>query len=217
MNTANKFLKQEYVQEHIEALDEEFMGDERTKIFFEYPKKIVNKVESPDIPGMYSLNPYQGCEHGCIYCYARPTHAYRNLSPGVDFETRIFAKVNAAELLRKGRFDEMFFVDMPNEAERESIWRLVIQRHGRDAEHFDVSQLARITDGFTGNVALKLSEGVGEVVEHLLSEELQSTFSSQMGYLLSQRAFRRFHVDECACADDDLEFGEKLIEQRNII
>jgi len=50
---------------------------------------------------MWSINPYRGCEHGCIYCYARPTHSYLNLSPGLDFETRLVAKVNAAELLRK--------------------------------------------------------------------------------------------------------------------
>ena len=53
----------------------------------------------PDIPFTWSLNPYRGCEHGCIYCYARPTHSYLNLSPGLDFETRLVAKVNAAELL----------------------------------------------------------------------------------------------------------------------
>src|SRR3712207_1189861 len=56
---------------------------------------------SPDVGFMQSINPYQGCEHGCSYCFARPSHAYRNLSPGIDFETRIFAKVNAAELLRE--------------------------------------------------------------------------------------------------------------------
>ncbi|HEX6006571.1 MAG TPA: PA0069 family radical SAM protein, partial [Burkholderiales bacterium] len=56
--------------------------------------------ESPDIPFRQSINPYEGCEHGCGYCYARPSHAYRNLSPGIDFETRLFAKVNAAEVLR---------------------------------------------------------------------------------------------------------------------
>ncbi|MGQ0751796.1 MAG: PA0069 family radical SAM protein, partial [Betaproteobacteria bacterium] len=55
---------------------------------------------SPDIPFSQSINPYAGCEHGCTYCYARPSHAYRNLSPGIDFETRLFAKVNAAETLR---------------------------------------------------------------------------------------------------------------------
>jgi DNA repair photolyase len=73
----------------------------KTQITEEKAASIISRNQSPDIPFTQSINPYQGCEHGCIYCYARPTHAYRNLSPGVDFETRIFAKVNAAELLRK--------------------------------------------------------------------------------------------------------------------
>ncbi len=61
---------------------------------------ILNRNDSPDVPFDLSVNPYRGCEHGCIYCYARPTHSYLNLSPGLDFETRIVAKVNAAERLR---------------------------------------------------------------------------------------------------------------------
>jgi DNA repair photolyase len=73
----------------------------KTQIIEEAAASIITRNQSPDIPFAQSINPYQGCEHGCSYCYARPTHAYRNLSPGVDFETRIFAKVNAAELLRK--------------------------------------------------------------------------------------------------------------------
>lgn len=63
-------------------------------------RSIISRNESPDIPFDRSLNPYAGCEHGCVYCYARPTHARLGLSPGLDFETRIFAKTNAAELLR---------------------------------------------------------------------------------------------------------------------
>ncbi len=73
----------------------------KTQIIEERAAGIISRNQSPDIPFTQSINPYQGCEHGCIYCYARPTHAYRNLSPGGDFETRIFAKVNTAELLRK--------------------------------------------------------------------------------------------------------------------
>ncbi len=72
----------------------------KTRVTVERARSIVSRNDSPDIPFTQSLNPYQGCEHGCVYCYARPSHAYRNLSPGVDFETRLFAKVNAAELLR---------------------------------------------------------------------------------------------------------------------
>src|SRR5262249_59881894 len=61
---------------------------------------IISRNDSPDLPFTQSINPYQGCEHGCIYCYARPTHSYLGLSPGLDFETKLFAKENAAELLR---------------------------------------------------------------------------------------------------------------------
>ena len=62
---------------------------------------ILSGNDSPDIGFDLSINPYRGCEHGCTYCYARPTHSYLNLSPGLDFETRIVAKVNAAERLRE--------------------------------------------------------------------------------------------------------------------
>jgi len=72
-----------------------------TQIIEEHAKKIVSTNQSPDISFDYSINPYRGCEHGCIYCFARPTHSYLNLSPGLDFETRIIAKVNAAERLRE--------------------------------------------------------------------------------------------------------------------
>jgi DNA repair photolyase len=73
----------------------------KTHVTIEHVKSIIARNDSPDIPFTQSINPYQGCEHGCIYCYARPSHAYRNLSPGIDFETRLFAKVNAAERLRE--------------------------------------------------------------------------------------------------------------------
>ena len=62
-------------------------------------KSIISSNDSPDVPFDLSINPYQGCEHGCVYCYARPGHSYLDLSPGLDFETRIFYKPNAAELL----------------------------------------------------------------------------------------------------------------------
>ena len=72
-----------------------------TRIIEEQVKGILSGNDSPDIGFDLSINPYRGCEHGCIYCYARPTHSYLNLSPGLDFETRIIAKVNAAERLRE--------------------------------------------------------------------------------------------------------------------
>lgn len=72
----------------------------KTVVTEEVAKSILSKNDSPDIPFRLSLNPYRGCEHGCIYCFARPSHSYLGLSPGLDFESRLFAKVNAAELLR---------------------------------------------------------------------------------------------------------------------
>ena len=72
-----------------------------TQIIEEQVKSILTGNDSPDISFDLSINPYRGCEHGCIYCYARPTHSYLNLSPGLDFETRIVAKVNAASRLRE--------------------------------------------------------------------------------------------------------------------
>jgi len=73
----------------------------KTTVTDEHPKTIIAKNTSPDIPFDRSINPYRGCEHGCVYCFARPTHAYHGLSPGLDFETRLFAKPDAAHLLER--------------------------------------------------------------------------------------------------------------------
>lgn len=73
----------------------------KTHVTVERPKTILSRNSSPDIQFDKSVNPYRGCEHGCIYCYARPSHAYHDLSPGLDFESRLFAKPDAAILLRK--------------------------------------------------------------------------------------------------------------------
>jgi len=73
----------------------------KTNVQVEKPKTIITKNESPDIPFERSINPYRGCEHGCIYCFARPTHSYMGLSAGIDFETNLYAKPNAAQLLEK--------------------------------------------------------------------------------------------------------------------
>jgi DNA repair photolyase len=73
----------------------------KTVVTDEFAKSILTRNNSPDIPFGVSLNPYRGCEHGCIYCFARPSHSYLGMSPGLDFESRIIAKVNAADLLRQ--------------------------------------------------------------------------------------------------------------------
>jgi len=73
----------------------------QTRVLSEHARSIISRNRSPDIFFDLSINPYRGCEHGCIYCYARPNHGTIGLSPGLDFETRLFAKINAAALLRK--------------------------------------------------------------------------------------------------------------------
>ncbi|SEL45960.1 PA0069 family radical SAM protein [Parapedobacter koreensis] len=101
VNTHNKFAAQRYVAEHIEGLDEEFLENSATQLIDEHPKKIISINDSPDLPMGYSLNPYQGCEHGCIYCYARNAHEYWGYSAGLDFERKIIVKRNAAEVLER--------------------------------------------------------------------------------------------------------------------
>lgn len=101
INTANPYLANEYVAEHVEGIDAPLLQNEKTTFIRETPKKIVNRIDSPDVGLSMSMNPYQGCEHGCIYCYARNTHQYWGLSAGLDFERKIIVKENAAELLEK--------------------------------------------------------------------------------------------------------------------
>lgn len=72
-----------------------------TNIRHEVARSLISYNKSPDLPFDRSINTYRGCEHGCIYCFARPSHAYLGLSPGLDFETRLIARPNAAEVLRR--------------------------------------------------------------------------------------------------------------------
>lgn len=100
-NTKNRFLKDERTREHIEGIDNWEEENIPTQYFEQESKSIVNKVDSPDVGMSYSMNPYAGCEHGCIYCFARNVHEYWGYSAGLDFERKIIVKKNAPKLLRK--------------------------------------------------------------------------------------------------------------------
>lgn len=99
-NPANRFEPIEFVRD-MDGYDPDEEPAPRTMVFRDTTKQIIAKNNSPDVGFTYSINPYRGCEHGCIYCYARPGHEYFGLSAGLDFETKIFAKPDAAVLLRK--------------------------------------------------------------------------------------------------------------------
>jgi DNA repair photolyase len=100
-NTKNRFHKNETVRDHKEGIDDWEDPNAPTKYIEQESKTIVNYVDSPDLGMAYSMNAYAGCEHGCIYCYARNVHEYWGYSAGLDFESKIVVKMNAAKLLRK--------------------------------------------------------------------------------------------------------------------
>ena len=101
-NTPNRFERLRYANEDgIDAVSGDDTQALRTEFFSDASRSILSTNDSPDIPFDVSLNPYRGCEHGCAYCYARPTHEYLGFSAGLDFESRILVKEDAAELLRK--------------------------------------------------------------------------------------------------------------------
>jgi DNA repair photolyase len=104
---AQSFLQGRFETVAREAFDDGWTPEEKephelqTSVTEEKARSILSHNDSPDVGFDRSINPYRGCEHGCIYCYARPSHAYLELSPGLDFETKLFAKTNAPELLRE--------------------------------------------------------------------------------------------------------------------
>ena len=105
-NTKNRFLKDEKTREFSEGIDDWSNDNTPTQYLEQEAKGIVNKVDSPDLSMWYSMNPYAGCEHGCIYCYARNVHEYWGYSAGLDFERKIIVKTNAPKLLRKQLMDK---------------------------------------------------------------------------------------------------------------
>lgn len=102
LNPDNRFLALNNSREETTGIDEwSDLGSNKTQYTELKAASLVNKVESPDVGMLYSMNPYMGCEHGCAYCYARNTHEYLGYSAGLDFERKIFIKKNAPDLLRK--------------------------------------------------------------------------------------------------------------------
>lgn len=100
-NPHNRFAVNRYAIDHPEAIDDWETEKIKTEFYEENSKSVVNKVTSPDLGMSYSLNPYQGCEHGCVYCYARNSHEYYGFSAGTDFESKIVIKRKAPEMLRE--------------------------------------------------------------------------------------------------------------------
>lgn len=101
IQSGNRFLETRVVTEFIEGLDEPLLISPKTEVRIEHSKTIVNPIKSPDLGLSFSLNPYQGCEHGCIYCYARNSHEYYGFTAGLDFETKLMVKPDAPKLLEK--------------------------------------------------------------------------------------------------------------------
>lgn len=105
LNPANRFqdLRLHVLGDHLDEIRAEKPDGTQVKttVYRDKSKSILNQVDSPDLPMRWTVNPYRGCEHGCVYCYARPGHEYLSLSSGIDFETKILAKTDAPELLRE--------------------------------------------------------------------------------------------------------------------
>ncbi len=99
-NPQSRYLRQRRLRSEVPDLNEALTAP-GTTVTQERARDIISRNNSPDLPFEQSINPYRGCEHGCVYCYARPSHAYLDLSPGLDFETKLFAKTNAPELLER--------------------------------------------------------------------------------------------------------------------
>ena len=148
----------------------------KTEIALEAARTIITRNVSPDISFDRSINPYRGCEHGCVYCYARPTHAYMGLSPGLDFETKLFAKPNAAKLLRaelskpsyEGETDRDRHQHRPLPADREDAADHARRAGGADGDEAPGADHHQIGHGVPGpRPAASHGQGPAGACDHL--------------------------------------------------
>jgi DNA repair photolyase len=155
---ANRFLKNSYGVVHWEGIDEVDDEVHPTKYLEIFPKTIVNKVASPDLHMAWSLNPYQGCEHGCAYCYARPTHEYWGYSAGLDFERVVLMKRNAPELLEKTLRDPKWDVGTISISGNTDCYQPIERREGITRKLLQVAQRFRQPIGIITKNALVLRD-----------------------------------------------------------
>ena len=155
---ANRFLRNSYGVVHWEGIDEVDDEVHPTKYLEIFPKTIVNKVTSPDLHMMWSLNPYQGCEHGCAYCYARPTHEYWGYSAGLDFERVVLMKRNAPELLEKALRDPKWDVGTISISGNTDCYQPIERREGITRRVLEVAQRFRQPIGIITKNALVLRD-----------------------------------------------------------
>jgi DNA repair photolyase len=175
-NPKNRFLKGAYVQEHVEGIDDWEQEPRKTEYIMDDSRTLVNTVTSPDVGMMYSANPYQGCEHGCIYCYARNSHEYWGYSAGVDFESRIVVKKNAPALLRKF-FENKNWVPAPISLSGNTDCYQPIERKMRITRHLlEICLDFRNPVGILSKNALVLRDM--DIIQELAKLNLVRVFSS---------------------------------------
>jgi len=166
----NRFLKQERGIVHWEGIDELDDDDQPTQYLPNYPKTILNKVSSPDLRLEWSLNPYQGCEHGCAYCYARPTHEYWGYGAGSDFERVILMKREAPALLEQALRKPSWDVGVISISGNTDCYQPVERRERITRAVLEVAQRFRQPVGIITKNALVLRDLdiLSEMAEHRL-------------------------------------------------
>lgn len=176
----------------VDTCDDDPLPPLKTSVALETARSLITYNDSPDIPFDRSINPYRGCEHGCTYCYARPTHSYLNLSPGLDFETKLVAKRNASDLLRRELAAPSYTVahiaigtatDAYQPIERElRITRAVLEVLSEARHPFGVVTKSALIERDIDLLAPLAAEGVAEVFISV------TTLDPQLSRILEPRA-----------------------------